>query len=168
MVLLGFDSQDGSTARLTLAGNGGLRSSWAWLIFIMVYENYIRSSKWKKKRMERLSIDGNKCVRCGHDGSQYRLEIHHKTYERFTNELMEDLETLCVPCHDIETNRMRFEKYSKRKILLIKTQKSTPNGKFESQANKCMPNVNAQWTNCRPPKPIFVGYEGGIIKKKKD
>lgn len=73
------------------------------------YEAYIKSEKWANKRDARKQLDGFRCTRCG--CSEGRLEVHHKTYDRFMNELMEDLETLCIPCHDVETNRMRRERY---------------------------------------------------------
>ena len=30
-----------------------------------------------------------------------RCEVHHLTYDRFKNELLTDLQLLCVPCHKI-------------------------------------------------------------------
>jgi hypothetical protein len=82
----------------------------------MNYERYIRSSQWKEKRDMRLAIDGHRCVRCG--VSDERLEVHHKTYERFGAEEIADLETLCVRCHDVETDRMRRISYGKKFAVL--------------------------------------------------
>ena len=135
----------------------------------MTYQEYISGSyAWRKKREERLKIDGNKCVRCGISG--VRLEIHHKTYERLFNEHMDDLETLCVPCHDVETNNSRKEKYSKRvhKPITYINQKPNYNGEFEGKAYVSIPPFDAQRTDCRPTKPVFKGYEGDFWKTKKD
>ena len=74
----------------------------------MRYERYISSAQWAKKRQERLAIDSHRCCTCHHDGSQYRLEVHHATYDRLGDEDVEgDLITLCSQCHDAITNVMR-------------------------------------------------------------
>ena len=82
------------------------------------YHKYISSSPvWAEKREARKKIDGNKCRTCHHDGSQYRLEVHHATYDNFGHEDVEnDLITLCVRCHDAITNLTRKDKYGGRVI----------------------------------------------------
>lgn len=45
-----------------------------------------------------LSLLGNKCERCGETSN---LHVHHKD-ENFTNNLKENLELLCKPCHNEE------------------------------------------------------------------
>ena len=45
--------------------------------------------------------------------SPYRFELHHRHYNNFGKELLEDLILLCVPCHDAITNRIRWAKYDK-------------------------------------------------------
>jgi len=71
------------------------------------YSKYIGSDKWKKKRLERLAIDNNKCQTCHEDGTNYGLQVHHATYDRFGDEDMSDLITLCTQCHDAITNVFR-------------------------------------------------------------
>jgi hypothetical protein len=39
---------------------------------------------------------GSKCERCE---SQFKLDLHHKNYERLGKELLSDLELLCQGCH---------------------------------------------------------------------
>ena len=82
------------------------------------YHKYISSSPvWAEKREARKKIDGNKCRTCHHDGSQYRLEVHHATYENFGHEDVEnDLITLCVRCHDAITSVTRQGRYEDRII----------------------------------------------------
>ena len=60
------------------------------------YENYILSDEWKNKRKKRMQIDGGKCQSCGKPAQH----VHHLTYRRFKNELMDDLTSLCMDCHD--------------------------------------------------------------------
>jgi hypothetical protein len=60
------------------------------------YENYILSDEWREKRKNRIKIDGGKCQSCGGPAQQ----VHHLTYARFKNEVMDDLISLCMNCHD--------------------------------------------------------------------
>jgi hypothetical protein len=79
------------------------------------YERYIASVEWSLKRAERLAVDQNQCQACLHDGSEWRLEIHHKTYERLGHEdVGRDLITLCCQCHEAVTNVIRSRRYAGR------------------------------------------------------
>ncbi len=62
----------------------------------IVYSAYIQSRAWKIMRQRRLSLDGGKCQVCG---SNFELDVHHKTYKRLGHENMDDLVTLCRPHH---------------------------------------------------------------------
>jgi len=53
------------------------------------------------------------CVLCNHDGSEYPLQIHHRTYERYGNEELRDLCLLCTRCHDFVTNYIRQDRFAK-------------------------------------------------------
>lgn len=68
------------------------------------YQAYIKSPEWEEIRQRRLERDQRRCVDCGSDGSDSRLEVHHLTYERFGHERLDDLQTLCHFCHCIEHN----------------------------------------------------------------
>lgn len=61
------------------------------------YQDYIKSSDWKKQSKRRMAIDDFKCQRCG---TAKNLVVHHITYDRLGNEKMEDLITLCRKCHE--------------------------------------------------------------------
>ena len=66
------------------------------------YKQYMKSDNWKSKRSQRIFKDGGMCqgVRAGKKClSRFKLEVHHKTYIRMGNELMDDLITLCHKCH---------------------------------------------------------------------
>lgn len=62
------------------------------------YTKYLRSPTWRKLRARVLGRDGRQCRLCG--ARSNALEVHHLTYERFTQELPEDLITLCHGCHE--------------------------------------------------------------------
>lgn len=59
------------------------------------FESYYYTGEWKELRQKVFQRDNNKCVRCGDKAEQ----VHHLTYERFKNELLEDLESVCFQCH---------------------------------------------------------------------
>lgn len=64
------------------------------------YNRYLSSARWRKKRDQALYRAGNKCERCGAPQWMCKeLHVHHKTYERFMHEQLEDLVVLCPTCH---------------------------------------------------------------------
>lgn len=60
------------------------------------YLTFLGTKYWKRLRMEVLRRDKFTCKRCG---AQQNLQAHHLTYVRRGHEKLEDLVTLCVPCH---------------------------------------------------------------------
>ena len=66
------------------------------------YERYLRSPEWKKKRAERLEIDGYRCVMCQRPIDKMRkpIQCHHITYKHaFDPDVMTELVSLCPGCH---------------------------------------------------------------------
>ena len=80
------------------------------------YKQYLQSDKWKAKRKIALERAFNRCQLCD---SSWRLEVHHRTYVRFQNELPEDLTVLCKPCHEL-VERNKQEKQTSRSHATIK------------------------------------------------
>lgn len=81
------------------------------------YEKHIASATWAEKRSARLEIDRHACQACLHDGTVWRLEVHHKTYDRLGCEDVEnDLITLCAQCHEAVTSVIRARRYAGRKV----------------------------------------------------
>lgn len=78
------------------------------------YKAYINSPQWKRKRRQAIDHASNQCQVCGVYGTrQTQLEVHHKTYERFMNERLEDLEVVCQPCH-LERDKVRAKESKRR------------------------------------------------------
>ncbi|PKN71233.1 MAG: hypothetical protein CVU54_02085 [Deltaproteobacteria bacterium HGW-Deltaproteobacteria-12] len=73
------------------------------------YREYIQSPTWEKKRKEALERVDHKCQKCGHTQWSRKLNVHHLTYERFMNELPEDLKVVCTICHKIEDEKRALE-----------------------------------------------------------
>ena len=60
------------------------------------YENYIHSSKWRRRRARALMLGNYQCAKCG---AKRNLHVHHLSYEHFTKELDSELQVLCRKCH---------------------------------------------------------------------
>lgn len=61
------------------------------------HRRYLKTVKWRNIRDRRVALDGFKCKICG---NIHRLNVHHITYKNWRHENIEDLITLCSPCHD--------------------------------------------------------------------
>ena len=65
------------------------------------YSEYIKSPEWKKRSEEAKKRAGQRCQICNRPrGHRIVLDAHHRTYERFGNELPEDITVLCRECHE--------------------------------------------------------------------
>lgn len=61
------------------------------------YSDHLQTLKWEELRQDVLERDDFTCQSCG---DTYELQVHHKTYKRLGNEIMDDLITLCEHCHN--------------------------------------------------------------------
>ena len=68
----------------------------------------------QQRRREIQNVDGK--VHCGTcddiEGGAFRFELHHRHYDNFGNERIEDVILLCVPCHEAITARIRSKRYA--------------------------------------------------------
>ncbi len=60
------------------------------------YKDYINSPEWKELKAKVIKLRGCQCEICG---NTQNLQLHHKTYVRLYNELLEDLQLVCGGCH---------------------------------------------------------------------
>ena len=63
----------------------------------MGYKEYLASPEWEEMADAVKARDGC-CVLCS---SKNDLEAHHRTYERIGVEELDDLVTVCKPCHTL-------------------------------------------------------------------
>ena len=63
----------------------------------MPLTEYLTTKEWRARRNRVLIQAGNRCQVCGKANLQ--LEVHHNSYERYGEELLEDLVALCRGCH---------------------------------------------------------------------
>lgn len=70
------------------------------------YHRYLNSEHWKQLRQQVLDRDGHRCVRC----QGVPAVAHHRFYrKKFHHSVPEDLESLCVVCHEKEHQIKRNE-----------------------------------------------------------
>ena len=69
------------------------------------------SVAWRSLREACLARDGYRCRLCN---SPDDLQAHHRTYARFGHEAVDDLTTLCAPCHDLVTDHQRRLRFAAR------------------------------------------------------
>jgi predicted HNH restriction endonuclease len=93
------------------------------------YTEYIASKKWKALRLQALARAGNKCEVCGFSKWSVQLEVHHKTYERFKNERLDDLLVVCSNCHK-EQDKIRED------ATKVRNRQKLLSAQFEGWARK--------------------------------
>lgn len=65
----------------------------------VVYNEYLQSNEWNDKRILRMEYDYHECRMCC---SNQNLRVHHLSYDNVGDELIGDLITVCLPCHQQE------------------------------------------------------------------
>ena len=65
--------------------------------WLLAYQIYLNSQKWKDKRKKVLEYWDHKCATCY---SPINLHVHHRTYARVGKEKLTDLIVLCSKCHE--------------------------------------------------------------------
>lgn len=61
------------------------------------YQQHLRSPEWAVVRRLALEQAAHACRLCGSDE---RLDVHHRTYDRLGAELLADVVVLCRSCHN--------------------------------------------------------------------
>jgi hypothetical protein len=74
------------------------------------YAEYMKSKRWKVRRIMYFQKFGRKCVVC--KGTR-NIGLHHLSYERLGGELDEDLVVLCWGCHEEYHRRHGVKRESK-------------------------------------------------------
>ena len=68
----------------------------------VVYEQYIKSAKWRNISAAMKKFANFTCQRCRNKFHPSELEVHHLNYDRLGNERPSDLQVLCrATCHPI-------------------------------------------------------------------
>ena len=81
------------------------RTRFTWSQYVV----YLRSEKWKRKRLAKGFKQNFTCERCG-SYCKDAFEIHHKTYIHVFREPLSDLMFLCPHCHKVLEAQKRRER----------------------------------------------------------
>jgi hypothetical protein len=86
----------------------------------MNYSGYIQSTAWREShaRLGELALSGFRCRTCNLGRDEVALQVHHRTYQRLGHELIADLTTLCVECHEVITCLLRGRRYATRALMM--------------------------------------------------
>lgn len=80
------------------------------------YVRYLASGHWKQLRHKAFKRDGFQCILCG---SKTNLNGHHKKYRRDLDKCtVDDIETLCLKCHEAHHLRKREFRKINRQLRL--------------------------------------------------
>ena len=80
-----------------------------------LYDLYLKSPEWKAISDECKRLANFKCNRCDNTTN---LHAHHLTYDNIGEEKQEDLECLCLSCHEEEHQR-KFTQRVRGGFMLI-------------------------------------------------
>lgn len=73
----------------------------------MTYPEYLKSSQWRKLKLQALRYAGYRCQVCNFNGD---LNVHHRAYpECFGYEPVNDLVVLCRNCHNLFHQSTHFK-----------------------------------------------------------
>lgn len=141
----------------------------------MTYEQYIASSKWKKLRDQAVERD-KICQTCGDDGTNHRLEVHHRKYPKeWDEDSLDHLITLCAECHDAITNVIRGRRYESREIEVSEYTSTQPirgvsngNQQYQISSDGSSPTAYAQRETRKSSRSDDQGVEKGDGKEKED
>lgn len=68
---------------------------------------------WARVCDARRKLQNNQCATCPASGEHYRLEGHHKHYDTWGKESLEDIVLLCPCCHEAITSRIRRARFAR-------------------------------------------------------
>ena len=81
---------------------------------------------WAELRAAALSAAGHACRCCpASEAEGYALELHHRHYDTFGAETLEDVTVLCRQCHEAIHSRLRQERINSRRFLRVEKQSIT-------------------------------------------
>ena len=68
------------------------------------YLAYLESPEWWHRRRAALQRANYRCEREDPNGPRHEgpLDVHHRSYQHLGNEMADELEVLCRPCHRAE------------------------------------------------------------------
>jgi 5-methylcytosine-specific restriction endonuclease McrA len=84
-------------------------------------KNHPDAEYWYGLRELVILEQGNECGVCWRSGEHYRMELHHRHYDTWGQEGLQDVILLCVSCHDAITSVIRSRRMAKGDQTIKKT-----------------------------------------------
>jgi 5-methylcytosine-specific restriction endonuclease McrA len=104
------------------------------------YEQYLQSPEWATIRSKVMDRDDNWCQYCGRHEAK---EVHHLTYKNRGNEQMEDLISLCIPCHSKQHGIVRKHLLNKKDYEMFNGAFNSYEDMVDAEYKRFMDNPNA-------------------------
>jgi len=130
---------------------------------------------WEKIRKQALKRDGYQCRLCNHSQKDgYRLECHHRHYENWGEENLEDVTMLCIECHDLITNYNRESRYAEREYSMtpyvspVHLQGDEDAKDDEDEVDRTVTVDLPQWATSRPVKRVVPKDQEDLVKIEKN
>lgn len=111
------------------------------------YFTYLRSAKWFNFKKQLIAERGHRCEKCG--ATPKSLDGHHLTYARLFNEIPEDIQLLCRPCH----NAIHEAEKSKPKVVFKKDRRE-----YKYRKPSDVPSFIAELILCEPRSVAVMEY----------
>ena len=70
-------------------------------------KNHPDLDHWFKLRAMKVFDQRYQCATCWRSSEEYVMELHHRHYDNWGQERLDDVVLLCVSCHDAITNVIR-------------------------------------------------------------
>ena len=103
-------------------------------------------SHWMSLREEALKQANHECRCCPASSEQgYGLELHHRHYDTFGAETLDDVIVLCRQCHEAITSRLRAERPAKR--IEFGGESIARPGRFEIAQQNLTPLMGMEYGN---------------------
>ena len=122
-----------------------------------LYDKYMGSFAWLRKKEIALKNACGKCQRCGEKGNkENKLSVHHLTYKRFTREKAEDLEVLCNICHIVAD-------YEREEIVKHENQTKLYNAQLNGWASKV---YGTDWSDYQDTDEIEAEFQEWLEQRE--
>jgi hypothetical protein len=110
---------------------------------------------WFALREFVMEKQSNHCGVCWRSGDDYKMELHHRHYDTWGNEGLEDVVLLCVSCHDAITSTIRSRRMAKGDQTIKKTPARKVVAKVSRPRRKkvATPKVKAEKKAVKSRKP---------------
>jgi hypothetical protein len=128
-----------------------------------LYETYIHSTQWRKRRYAKLEEAEYRCQYCGESDE---LSVHHLCYDHLGYEETNELVVLCPSCHWV-ADELRRNPYSDlwKRLTEKKYKVKKLEQKPQPQARKSRKQIKKESRKRRRANKLKEREENKLVKK---